>query len=230
MFDVAFADQQYVLHQRADDRRGERAGLLDRDAFGHGLARAGKALALHGVVHRRISARLHAVDVDGGFQRLRRDGDARNQSAAADGHHQRVERRRALQHLQRHRALAGHHFGIVIRMHEDEILFRRDFLRAREGIRQGRAVEHHPCTEPLGVLDLAERRSQRHHDGGWNAEPSRVIGHALGMIARRHGDDAARPFCGGQRQQLVQRATILERGGELQILEFEPDLAAGDFG
>jgi hypothetical protein len=75
---------------------------------------------------------------------------------------------------------------------------------------------------------LGEGRAERHHDGGRNAEASGVIGDALGMIARRHGDDAARAFFRRQRQQLGEGAAFLERGGELKILEFEPDLATGD--
>src|SRR3954468_18956634 len=52
-----------------------------------------------------------------------------------------------------------------------------------------------------------------------------MIGDALGMIAGRHGDDAAAALIRRQRGEAVQRATFLERGGELQVLEFEPDLA-----
>ena len=53
-----------------------------------------------------------------------------------------------------------------------------------------------------------------------------MIGEALGVIARRHGDDAAFPFLPIERRQAVQRAALLECGRELQVLELEPDAAA----
>ena len=80
----------------------------------------------------------------------------------------------------------------------------------------------------LRVLDLGKGRALGHHDGRRDAQPSRMIGDALGMVARRHGDDAAGPLGLGQAEQLVQRPALLEGGGELQILELQPDLAAGD--
>ena len=53
-----------------------------------------------------------------------------------------------------------------------------------------------------------------------------MIGDGLRVIAGGLRRDAALSLLVGQRQQLVQRAALLERGGELQILEFEKDLAA----
>jgi hypothetical protein len=38
------------------------------------------------------------------------------------------------------------------------------------------------------------------------------------VVAGAHGDHAAAPLVGGKRQQLVQRAALLEGGGELQVL------------
>ena len=55
-----------------------------------------------------------------------------------------------------------------------------------------------------------------------------VIGHALRMIAGRHRDHAALAFVRRQRQQPIERAALLEGRGELQVLEFEPELAAAD--
>ena len=63
---------------------------------------------------------------------------------------------------------------------------------------------------------------------GGNAEPVRVIGHALRMIAGRHRDNAAPVVLRRQRQQPIERAALLEGRGELQVLEFEPELAAAD--
>ena len=57
-----------------------------------------------------------------------------------------------------------------------------------------------------------------------------VIGDALRVVAGRHGDDAALALVRRQGRQPVERAALLEGGGELQVLELEPDLAAEDLG
>src|SRR6185312_5984812 len=67
-----------------------------------------------------------------------------------------------------------------------------------------------------------------HHDGDGNAEPAAMIGDALGVIAGRHRGHAALLFVVAEREQLVERAALLERGGVLQILELEMDVGARD--
>src|SRR5690606_18341395 len=59
-----------------------------------------------------------------------------------------------------------------------------------------------------------------------DAEPRRVVGDRLRVVAGAHGDDAAPPLVGGEREELVERAALLEGGGELQVLELEEDLRA----
>ena len=79
-----------------------------------------------------------------------------------------------------------------------------------------------------GVLDLHHRRADRHHDGSGNAEKVCVISHALRVIAGRHRDHAAPPLVRRQRQQAIERAALLEGGRELEVFEFEPEIAAAD--
>jgi len=50
------------------------------------------------------------------------------------------------------------------------------------------------------------------------------------MIAGAHRHDAALAGRVIQRQQKIQGAAFLEGGGELAVLEFEPDFAARDIG
>ena len=94
------------------------------------------------------------------------------------------------------------------------------------GFLQGCAGNDDLGTEPPRILDLHHRRPDRHHDNSGNAEPFGVIGHALRMVARGHRDDTPPPLIRRQRFEAVEGAALLEGGGELQILEFEPDLAA----
>ena len=56
----------------------------------------------------------------------------------------------------------------------------------------------------------------------------RVIGHALRVIAGRHRDHAAPPLVRRQRLQPMERAALLEGRGELEVFEFEPEIAAAD--
>jgi hypothetical protein len=55
-----------------------------------------------------------------------------------------------------------------------------------------------------------------------------VVRDRLRVIAGAHRDHAAAALVGGQRQELVQGAALLERGGELQVLELEEDARAGE--
>ena len=71
---------------------------------------------------------LHQLDgwradrSDAGPQRLGRRGHATDQPAAADRDHQRVQLRHVGQHLQCHRALAGHDGLVVVGVHEHQPL------------------------------------------------------------------------------------------------------------
>ena len=54
-----------------------------------------------------------------------------------------------------------------------------------------------------------------------------VIGHGLRVISRRRGNHAAPAFFGGEQQNFVERAALLEGAGHLQIFELEEDRVAG---
>ena len=90
------------------------------------------------------------------------------------------------------------------------------------------AFEQHTGAECTGVLDLVERRGHRHHDRDRNAKAAAMIGDALGMIASRSGDHAGFFLLIRQASQLVERAALFERAGELKILELHPDFGAGN--
>ena len=57
-----------------------------------------------------------------------------------------------------------------------------------------------------------------------------MIGDRLGVVAGRGGDHPARALVVGQLEQFVERAALLVGGGELKVLELEPDLGADDLG
>ena len=90
-------------------------------------------------------------------------------------------------------------------------------------------MQHHLGPEAACALHLDAGREQRHHDHRLHAQPLRVVGHALGMVARRHGHHALDGGLGrGQLRQLVAGPAFLERSRVLQVLELEKHLRSGD--
>ncbi len=81
--------------------------------------------------------------------------------------------------------------------------------------------------EILGVLDLGERGLTGHDDGHGNRQALAVISDPLGVIARRHGNDAGFALGFVQGHQTVERAAFLEGSGELQIFELHRDIGPG---
>ena len=57
-----------------------------------------------------------------------------------------------------------------------------------------------------------------------------VIGHGLGMVAGAGSDDATTLLLVAQQQDAVERATLLEGAGALQIIQLEKDMLAGHVG
>ena len=160
---------------------------------------------------------------------MRGNGDARDQATAADRNHQGIEFRRLLQHFQTDGALPGDHIGIVVGMHQGHAALVQ-ILSTHEigGLGQGLAVQHHLAAQLAGIAHLGEWRVARHHDNAFDAQPGGVIGHALGVVTGRHRHHTRGALGGAQRQQLVERAALLEAGGELEVLELQPDLGTGD--
>ena len=187
-------DQVDAVDQVGDDRAGQLARLLDRNALGQRIA-ADRAMAvLDDILHRRIKLGLDADHLDAGLQRLGGGGDAGNQAAAADRDHQRVEVGRILQHFQRDGPRPGHHRDIVERMDEDIAVVRFQLPRMGIGIVEPLAMQHDMGAMAFGLGDFDHRRRHRHDDRHRNAEPAAMIGDRLGMVAGRGRDHAARPL------------------------------------
>ena len=98
------------------------------------------------------------------------------------------------------------------------------------GLFQRRAAFDDSCTVAAGVLDLYRRRADGNENSRRDCKAGGVIGHALRVVAGRRRDHALPALIGGQSRKPIERAALLERRRELQILEFEPDIGAGDLG
>ena len=120
---------------------------------------------------------------------------------------------------------------IVERVDEDIALARAPARTPWRGRRRTSRRASTTCAPwPCGLADLDRRGRRRHDDGHRNAEPLAVIGDRLGMVAGRGGDHSARALLVGQLEQFVERAALLVGGGELEVLELQPDLGADDLG
>ena len=79
-------------------------------------------------------------------------------------------------------------------------------------------------------MHLHLRSPDRHHDRRGDAEQGRVVGDRLRVVARRHRNDATCALLGREAEELVAGAAVLERGGELEVLELHVDVGTGDRG
>jgi hypothetical protein len=226
--ELALGDEHHVAGEILENARGQLAGLLDRDAFGQGVAAQGQMAALDRAFHRRVELGLDADHGDVGLDRPGGDRHARHQPAAADRHDDRVEVGRILEHLEPDRAGAGDDLRVVERMDEHEALFERQLARLGVGVVKHVAVQHDGRAVARGLGDFHGRRRLGHDDGRRDAEPLGMISDGLRMVAGRSRDHAARALLGRQLKQFVERAAFLVGGGELQILELEPDFGADE--
>jgi hypothetical protein len=71
------------------------------------------------------------------------------------------------------------------------------------------------------------RRELRHDDGGADIAEPRMPRHRLCVIAGGHRDHTALAFGVAEQCQPIGRATLLERTGDLQILELQHHIGAG---
>ncbi len=165
---------------------------------------------------------LHAYDADVGPQQLDVDRHAGDQPAAADRNEDRVRIPLHLpQQFHGHRALAGDHIRVVEGMDEHHALRIREPHGLIISLVVGIAVQVDARPQRADRLDLDARRGLRHHDQGLHAPVARGQRHALGVIARRGRDHAARHLGLRQQGDLVAGPAQLEGKHRLQILALE---------
>ena len=92
------------------------------------------------------------------------------------------------------------------------------------------AVQQNLGAEVARVHHFHVRRETRHDDHRRHAKTLRMIGNALRMISGRYRNHATLARGGIQRQQPVESTPLLERGGELLVLELQVQLRPGNIG
>ena len=141
-----------------------------------------------------------------------------------------TRRDRALrEHLEPDGALTGDDQRIVVGMDERQPML-ATMLGASAAASSSVAppsITVAPCRRVFSILTVGVPIGMKMVAG---MQGERVIGDTLRVIACGGRDHATPPFIGGQRRQPVERAALLEGGGELQIFELEPYACAGDIG
>ena len=174
-----------------------------------------------GQVHGRRPRRLDAHDPAVRLQLLHRKGDAADETAAPDGHHDLLHVRQLLQDLQADGALAGDHQRVVERVGEGVALLLRQPLRLRRRVVIDAGHQHHLCAVATGGLHLADGRPGGHADHRLDPQPGCGQGNALGVVPRRAGDDAPGRLLRRQAADLVVGAPELEGPGQLQVFRLD---------
>ena len=148
-------------------------------------------------------------------------GDAADKTAAPDGDHHLLNLRELFQDLQADGALAGNDQGVVEGMGKGIAVLRHQPFRFSGGVVIDAGDQNDLCAVAPGGLHFADGRPGRHTDDGFDAQLRGGPGDALGVIARRAGDDAAGRLLPGQGANFVVGAPQLESAGKLQILRLD---------
>ena len=161
-------------------------------------------------------------------QRLDGGADPGNQPAAADGHYHRVQVWHLFDDLQPHgslpvddvRVVEAGHVGPVGLLGDGQCLLPRLVIRF--------SFENDLGPEGPAVAHFDQRRRFGHVDGHRNAQQLAVAGQAQRMVAGRCGDHAPAAPLGGDSHELVTRTALLERPGDLQIVQLGIDRAPAE--
>ena len=207
--------ERFLPHAPHRDAVGEDAHALERHT----------AAAAQGFVHARGIFGLDTDDLDARIQSFRVGSDARDETAPAHRHEDRVDDVTVLltQDLHGDRALARDHLGIVERMDEDHATLAREDHGTLVRLIVVIAVQDDLGAE-LGhraYLDLG--RGRGHDDQGRDAACLRGEGDSLRMVSGGRADHSLMRDRRREMGDLVVGAADLEREHGLQVLALEQD-------
>ena len=157
---------------------------------------------------------------------LDRERDAADQTAAADGHDDRVDVGQLVEDLEPDRPLSRDDVVIVERMDERVAVLVFEFKRLVVGVVVDALDEADLGAEAFCRLDLGDGRDVGQTDQRLDAVVSRRERDALRVVARRAGDDSALFLLVGELRDLVVSASDLERTGDLEVLGLEEEINA----
>ena len=124
------------------------------------------------------------------------DGNARDETSAADGNDDERRVRYVLENLQSNRSLSGDHGRIVKRMDGTSPLGLQPFVHCKHIVHG--AVQYHLGPESARGIGLARRSMGGHNDDAPDAVRARRVRDRLRVIAGRDRHDPARAVLGRQ--------------------------------
>jgi hypothetical protein len=225
--ELLLGDGDELVHARAKHLERPRAHRRHREAVhqrrtGH---RHGNHLpGLHRGRHRRAPLWLHADDLHARVDRLHREGDARDQPAAADGDDDGVDVLGVLQNLQTDAPGAGDDVEIVEAVDVLHALVLDVLARGEGGVRDGVALQYDVGAQSAALRDLRQRRDGRHEHRHGDAELGAVVRERQRVVPRGGGDDTFLALLGVEGEEGVPRAALLERARGLLPLVLEEDV------
>src|ERR1700760_1683153 len=104
-------------------------------------------------------------------------------------------------------------------MHECELLFFRESAGFLVSFVVPVSVQHHVGAVSLCGIHFDEWSHDRHDNFGGDAISPRVVSHPLRMVAGAGSNHATLSLLSGQREDLVESATLLKGAGALQVVE-----------
>jgi hypothetical protein len=211
---------------------GVLARALERDALGNGgldLARLQLA-TVEAPLHRRCGAALHPQDLHLRSQCLDRRRHTRDETAAADGDHHRIEVGDLVEDLESHRPLTSDDFRILEGVDKGEVVLVTQLVGVSQHLIEALSVELDTGPQLAGAGDFDQRCGLGHHDQRLGADRGGGVGDTLRMVAGRGGDHPALPFLRCQTEQTVDGTPRLEGARPLQGLVFEVKLDAAQLG
>ena len=225
--DHLLVHDDHAVDPLRDQRPGDLAGVLDRDAVGD--RRADRRRSGGGAVERsRVRGARRGLDADDdglGMRRLDRHRHAAGEPPAAEGHHDLAQVLDVLGELEPERALAGDHVEVVEGVHEGEVALLRALSRGGDAVVDRPVEAVHDRAERARGAALGDRRVGRHVDLAPHPPRPRGVRRRLGVVAgAAHHQPVANLVA--ERGQLGQHAAQLERAGALQALGLERDRAA----
>ena len=205
---------------------------LDRHAVGNGGgAGEGDHMArLQAGLHGGRPGGFYADDLHMGVEQLGQGGHSRRQSPAADGYQDDLHVGQVLENLVGDGALAGGQGQVVEGVDVGQPLVLGHLSSQLGGVVKDLAVEDYLGSVVLGVVHLHQGGGGGHDDGGRHSCGLSRVGHPLGVVARRGGDQPPVLLLLGEGADLIVSAPELIGPGGLHVLRLEIDAVSAVFG
>ena len=221
--DLVVGDGDDVVNVLLTGVERNSARFLDRDTIGDG-GDGGQTLYLavvDGIEHAGSAGCLHAVDLDIGIELLDGEGNAGDESAAADRNDDRVRVGQLVENFQTDSALSRDNPVVIKGMNEGVALLVAQIERSLIGVVVNAVDKADVRAELAGGLHLGDGGAVRQADQRLDAALGGSEGNALRVVAGGAGDDAPCLFLVGEGSDLIVSASDLEGACHLKTFRLQ---------